>query len=624
MITSLLVANRGEIACRIFRTCRDLGIRTVAVHSDADENALHARVADAGVRLPGAAPADTYLRGDLIVEAALAAGADAVHPGYGFLSENAGFARAVRDAGLTWIGPSPEAIEAMASKTRAKQLMGIEPLDVGEVTAADLPVLVKAAAGGGGRGMRIVRELDALDAEMTAARAEALSAFGDGEVFVEPYLEGGRHVEVQILADAYGTVWPLGTRDCSLQRRHQKVVEEAPAPGLTDELTDELYELAVRAARAVDYTGAGTVEFLVADGRAQFLEMNTRLQVEHPVTEAVFALDLVALQVRIAEGHALEESPPPARGHAVEARLYAEDPARGWTPGTGTLHRLAVPEGVRLDTGYADGDEVGVHYDAMLAKVVAHGATRAEAVRRLAGALERAEVHGPVTNRELLVRSLRHEEFAQGRMDTGFYDRHLAALTVPDVDPCVAVAAALADGVGRSRSRFGAGVGGWRNVPSQPQVKRFRVAGEECEVRYRWGRDGVVVEGGGGVRVVRAGAEEVVLEAAGVRRAFAVARYGDVVYVGNTLVEPLSRFPDAAVERVPGSLVAPMPGTVVRVADGVKVGARVSVGQPLLWLEAMKMEHRVAAPVAGMVTVLHAVPGEQVGVGSLLAVVKEE
>jgi propionyl-CoA carboxylase alpha chain len=622
MITSLLVANRGEIACRIFRTCRDLGIRTVAVHSDADENALHARVADAGVRLPGAAPADTYLRGDLIVGAALAAGADAVHPGYGFLSENAGFARAVRDAGLTWIGPSPEAIEAMASKTRAKQLMGIKPLDVDEITEADLPVLVKAAAGGGGRGMRIVRELGALGAETTAARAEALNAFGDDEVFVEPYVEGGRHVEVQILADAHGTVWPLGTRDCSLQRRHQKVVEEAPAPGLSDELTDELYELAVRAARAVDYTGAGTVEFLVADGRAQFLEMNTRLQVEHPVTEAVFGLDLVALQVRIAEGHALEKSPPPARGHAVEARLYAEDPARDWTPGTGTLHRLAVPEGVRLDTGYADGDEVGVHYDAMLAKVVAHGATRAEAVRRLAGALERAEVHGPVTNRELLVRSLRHEEFGEGRMDTGFYDRNLAALTVPDVDPCVAVAAALADGVGRSR--FGGGVGGWRNVPSQPQVKRFRVAGEEREVRYRWGRDGVVVEGGDGVRVVRVGAEEVVLEVAGVRRAFAVARYGDAVYVGNTLVEPLSRFPDAAVEQTPGSLVAPMPGTVVRVADGVRVGARVVVGQPLLWLEAMKMEHRVSAPVAGTVTVLHAVPGEQVGVGSLLAVVREE
>lgn len=331
----------------------------------------------------------------------------------------------------------------MASKTRAKRLMGIDPLT--EVTEADLPVLVKAAAGGGGRGMRIVRRLADLEAEKAAARAEARAAFGEDEVFVEPYLASGRHVEVQILADTHGTVWTLGTRDCSLQRRHQKVVEEAPAPGLTEDLTEELYALAERAARAVGYTGAGTVEFLVADGRAHFLEMNTRLQVEHPVTEAVFGLDLVALQLRIAEGRALDRFPPRPRGHAVEARLYAEDPARDWAPATGTLHRLAVPDGVRLDTGYADGDEIGVHYDALLAKVVAHGETRAEAVRRLAGALERAEVHGPVTNRELLVRSLRHEEFAEARMDTGFYERHAAALTVPAPDPWAPLAAALAE-----------------------------------------------------------------------------------------------------------------------------------------------------------------------------------
>ncbi|MGK5694531.1 acetyl-CoA carboxylase biotin carboxylase subunit, partial [Streptomyces sp. URMC 128] len=429
MITSVLVANRGEIACRLFRTCHELGIRTVAVHSDADENALHARVADTGVRLPGAAPADTYLRGDLIVKAALAAGADAVHPGYGFLSENAGFARAVLDAGLVWIGPPPDAIEAMASKTRAKRLMGLKPLT--DVTEADLPVLVKAAAGGGGRGMRVVRHLADLDAELAAARAEAESAFGDGEVFVEPYVENGRHVEVQILADTHGTVWPLGTRDCSLQRRHQKVVEEAPAPGLSEELQEELSALAVRAARAVDYVGAGTVEFLVADGRAHFLEMNTRLQVEHPVTEAVFGLDLVAEQIRVAEGHPLDSTPPRARGHAVEARLYAEDPSRDWSPQTGRLHRLALPEGIRLDTGYTDGDDIGVHYDPMLAKAVAHAPTRTEAVRKLASALERAVIHGPVTNRDLLVRSLRHPEFTAARMDTGFYDRHLPHLTAP-------------------------------------------------------------------------------------------------------------------------------------------------------------------------------------------------
>ncbi|WP_203731261.1 biotin carboxylase N-terminal domain-containing protein [Streptomyces sp. SID12501] len=628
VITSVLVANRGEIACRIFRTCRELGIRTVAVHSDADENALHARVADAAVRLPGAASADTYLRGDRIVKAALAAGADAVHPGYGFLSENAGFARAVLDAGLVWIGPPPAAIEAMASKTRAKQLMGLKPLT--DVTEADLPVLVKAAAGGGGRGMRVVRELAELEGELEAARAEAHSAFGDGEVFVEPYVEGGRHVEVQILADNHGTVWALGTRDCSLQRRHQKVIEESPAPGIPETLTAELHELAVRAARAVDYTGAGTVEFLVGeDGRAHFLEMNTRLQVEHPVTEAVFGIDLVALQIRVAEGcalealDALENSPPRARGHAIEARLYAENPAAAWTPQTGTLHRLAVPaaENVRLDTGYADGDPIPVHYDPMLAKVVVHAPTRAEAIRKLAGALERTTIHGPITNRDLLVRSLRHEEFTTARMTTGFYDRHLPELTEPTPDPHAPLAAALADAHGRSR------FGGWRNLPAQPQVKRYATAdGEEHEASYRHTREGLTAEAAGereGVRVIHADARLVVLEVAGVRRKFEVTRYGDEIHVNHTTLTALPRFPAPTAQHAPGSLLAPMPGTVVRVAEGLAPGAPVQAGQPLLWLEAMKMEHKIAAPATGTLTALHATPGQQVEVGMLLAVVDQ-
>lgn len=614
-MSTLLVANRGEIACRIFRTCGELGIRTVAVYSDADENALHTRVADTAVRLPGATPAETYLRGDLIVKAAVVAGADAVHPGYGFLSENAGFARAVLDAGLVWIGPPPEAIEAMASKTRAKELMGIAPL--GEVTGADLPVLVKAAAGGGGRGMRIVRRLEELDGALEGARAEAASAFGDGEVFVEPYLGGdahGRHVEVQVLADTHGTVWTLGTRDCSLQRRHQKVIEEAPAPGLDSRITSELYEMAERAARAVDYVGAGTVEFLVSDGTAHFLEMNTRLQVEHPVTEAVFGVDLVALQLRVAEGHALEKEPPRARGHAIEARLYAEDPARDWAPQTGTLHRLAVPDGVRLDTGYTDGDDIGIHYDPMLAKAVAHAPTRAEAARKLSGALERAAVHGPVTNRDLLVRSLRHEEFTAARMDTGFYDRHLAGLTAPAPDPYAPLAAALADAHGRSR------FGGWRNLPSQPQVKRYASAGEEHEVRYRHTRDGLAADG---VRVVHADGRLVVLEVDGVRRTFDVARYGDQVYVNATALTALPRFPDPAAQLAPGSLLAPMPGTVVRIAEGLTDGAFVEAGRPLIWLEAMKMQHQITAPATGTLTALHVKPGQQVEPGMLLAVVQE-
>ncbi|MEU3255013.1 biotin carboxylase N-terminal domain-containing protein [Streptomyces sp. NPDC006997] len=615
MITSLLVANRGEIACRVFRTCRQLGVRTVAVHSDPDQNALHARVADATVRLPGATPADTYLRGDLVVKAALAAGADAVHPGYGFLSENADFARAVRDAGLLWIGPPPEAIEAMASKTRAKELLGLTPL--AEVTESDLPVLVKAAAGGGGRGMRVVRRLADLDAELTAARAEALAAFGDDEVFVEPYIEDGRHVEVQVLADTHGTVWALGTRDCSLQRRHQKVIEEAPAPGLTDALTAELYDTAVRAARAVDYTGAGTVEFLVADGRAHFLEMNTRLQVEHPVTEAVFGIDLVAAQLRVAEGERLETEPPRARGHAVEARLYAEDPAQGWAPQTGTLHRLTVPDSVRLDTGYTDGDTIGVHYDPMLAKVVAHAPTRAEAIRTLADALDRATVHGPVTNRALLVGSLRHKEFTSAHLDTGFYDRHLAELTDPAPDPHAPLAAALADAHAHARSRFG----GWRNLPSRPQTKRYRMAGEDHEARYRPTRAGGFETDTDGVRVVHADADLVVLEADGVRRRYEVTRHGDQVYVNSTRLTALPRFPDPATPHAPGSLLAPMPGTVVRVAEGLAEGSRVEAGQPLLWLEAMKMQHEIKAPATGTLGALNAAPGQQVQVGTLLAVV---
>ncbi|MGA4849590.1 acetyl/propionyl/methylcrotonyl-CoA carboxylase subunit alpha [Streptomyces sp. G5(2025)] len=634
MITSLLVANRGEIACRVFRTCRELGIATVAVYSDADADALHVREADTAVRLPGSAPGETYLRGDLVVKAAQAAGADAVHPGYGFLSENAGFARAVQDAGLTWIGPPPEAIEAMASKTRAKELMGLAPL--GEVTEADLPVLVKAAAGGGGRGMRVVRDMADLAGALAAARAEAASAFGDGEVFVEPYIEGGRHVEVQVMADAYGTVWTLGTRDCTLQRRHQKVIEESPAPGLPPELLAELHDRAVRAARVTEYRGAGTVEFLVADGRAHFLEMNTRLQVEHPVTEAVFGVDLVALQIQVAEGHALAKEPPPARGHAVEARLYAEDPAAGWAPQTGTLHRLNVPgvpdlpdlpdvpgvpgvPGVRLDTGYTDGDTIGVHYDAMLAKVIAYAPTRTEAVRKLAGALERATVHGPVTNRDLLVRSLRHPEFTGARMDTGFYDRYAAALAAAAPDPHAPLAAALADAHGRSR------FGGWRNLRSRPHLKRYRTEADaaEHEVRYDHTRDGLTAEG---VRVLAVTPTHVELEVDGVRRRFTVTRYGDRVHVttarGDTALAALPLLPEPAARRAPGSLLAPMPGTVVRVAEGLAEGVSVTAGQPLVWLEAMKMEHRVCAPASGTLTALHAAPGRQVEVGALLAVVQ--
>ncbi|WP_277441401.1 biotin carboxylase N-terminal domain-containing protein [Streptomyces sp. SPB162] len=636
MIESVLVANRGEIARRVFRTCRDLGIATVAVYSDADAGAPHVREADSAVRLPGNAPADTYLRGDLIVAAAKAAGADAVHPGYGFLSENAGFARAVLDAGLVWIGPSPDVIEAMGSKTRAKTIMaaasvpvltGLRPESIGP---DDLPVLVKAAAGGGGRGMRIVRDLALLDEELAAARAEAASAFGDGEVFVEPFVETGRHIEVQLLADTHGTVWTLGERDCSVQRRHQKVIEETPAPGIDDTLRRTLHDAAAAAARAIGYTGAGTVEFLVAPGgRPYFLEVNTRLQVEHPVTECVTGIDLVRLQLSIAEGAVLPAEPPAPHGHAIEARLYAEDPARGWQPQSGVLHRMELPElpGLRLDSGVESGDTIGVHYDPMLAKVIAWADTRDEAVRLLARALDRARLHGPVTNRELLVRVLRHPEFAAGRHSTAFLEQHPSVLAGDGADAdavrLAALAAALSDASGRST------FGGWRNVPSQPQAKSYATVpgAEPYEVRYRLTRSGLDAPDHPGVRLLHAERGHVVLEADGVRRAFDVAVYGDRVHVdcalGAFAFTAMPRFPVPESGTEPGSLLAPMPGTVIRIGE-FSVGDHVEAGRPLLWLEAMKMEHRITAPASGTLTALNAEVGRQVDVGAVLAVVKEE
>ncbi|MFD8703043.1 biotin carboxylase N-terminal domain-containing protein [Kitasatospora sp. NPDC059648] len=636
-ITNLLVANRGEIARRVFRTCRELGIATTAVHSDPDAGAPHVREADAAVRLPGAAPADTYLRGELIVRAALAAGADAVHPGYGFLSESAEFARAVLDAGLVWVGPPPAAIAAMGSKTAAKRLMAAAGVPVlgalDQPTEADLPVLVKAAAGGGGRGMRVVRDLADLPAEIEAARAEAAKAFGSDEVFCERYLPTGRHVEVQLLADAHGTVWAVGDRDCSLQRRHQKVVEEAPAPGLPADVRAELHAAAVNAARAIGYVGAGTAEFLLAeDGRFFFLEMNTRLQVEHPVTEAVTGLDLVALQLAVAEGEELPSAtPPPTAGHAIEARLYAEDPGRAWQPATGTLHGfgLAVEHTefadgpVRLDSGVESGSEITPHYDAMLAKVIVRAPTRAAAARRLADVLARARIHGPATNRELLVRALRHPAFLAGRLHTGFLTEHAAELTAADTEGAgrAALAAALADAAARRPAL----PSGWRNLPSQPQSKRYRAAdGSESEVRYRLTRAGLEADGHPEVELVGATADLVVLREGAVQRPYAVARYGDRVYVdtptGSTALTVLPRFPDATARTDPGALLAPMPGTVLRTTAAA--GDTVTAGQPLLVLEAMKMEHRVTAPADGILAELRVAPGEQVELGTLLAVVK--
>ena len=614
------------------------------MHSTADALAPYVAEADAAVHLPGTAPGDTYLRGELVIEAALKAGADAVHPGYGFLSENAGFAAAVIEAGLTWIGPPVEAISSMGSKIEAKKLMAaagvpvLAELTPAEVSAADLPVLVKASAGGGGRGMRVVRRLEELPAEIEAASAEALSAFGDGTVFCERYLATGRHIEVQVLADRYGTIWAVGERECSIQRRHQKVVEEAPSP-LVERLPwmrEKLFDAARKAAEAIGYVGAGTVEFLAdEDGGFYFLEMNTRLQVEHPVTESVTGLDLVALQFSVASGEALAGEPPAAVGHSIEVRLYAEDPANDWQPQTGTLHRFELPgtsfapgglrEGapwVRVDSGVVSGSEVSPYYDAMLAKVIVWGATRGQAAARLAGVLGRAEIHGVRTNRELLVWILRHPAFLAGDTDTSFFEQHGVGEPADEAaERVAAVAAALADAAARrDRATVQRGLpGGWRNLASQAQRKSYRVRDTQYDVDYRLTRDGLVVEGAG---VVEASAERVVLEIDGVRRAFGVAAYPGLVCVGSVALTPVERFPDPSQQLAAGALVAPMPGSVVRV--GVEVGDKVTQGQGLVWLEAMKMEHTISAPADGVVTELAVAAGQQVEVGMVLAVVQVE
>ncbi|MFG2055338.1 biotin carboxylase N-terminal domain-containing protein [Micromonospora sp. NPDC048930] len=647
MIQRLLVANRGEIARRVFATCRALGVETVAVHSDADAAAPFVAEADQAVRLPGNTPAETYLRIDLILAAARKAGADAVHPGYGFLAENAEFAAAVTDAGLTWVGPPAKAIAAMGDKMAAKALLadaGVPMLptwtDADQVT--DFPVLVKAAAGGGGRGMRVVRDAAGLAEAVASARREAAAAFGDGTVFIERYVERGRHVEVQIFGDSHGTVLALGERDCSIQRRHQKIVEEAPAV-LAPELRERLHAAAVAAGRAVDYVGAGTVEFLLApDGAFFFLEMNTRLQVEHPVTEAVTGLDLVRLQLLVAEGEPLPlAATPPSDGHAIEVRLCAEDPAQGFRPATGTLHRFAIPgvagaftplRGLRLDSGVTDGSVVRVHYDSMLAKLVAWAPTRAEAARALAAALARAELHGVATNRDLLVRVLRSREFGAVEIDTGFLERHeevFAPLPPADQLPLAALAAALASAAARRVSApVLAGLpSGWRNVPALPQAARFTMADGEIEVRYRLDRTGALAECSvPGVALVEAAFDRVVLEVDGVRRAFRVHRVGSAVFVdgpdGATSLVELPRFPLPTAELAAGSLLAPLPGAVTRVH--VEVGQRVAAGDLLLTLEAMKLEHPVLAPTDGVVADLPVPAGGQVDTGTVLAVVTTE
>ncbi len=668
MITKILVANRGEIARRVFRTARRLGIATVAVHSDADARMPFVGDADEAVHLPGNTPGETYLRADLILEAARRTGADAIHPGYGFLSENADFARAVVDAGLVWIGPAPASIESMGSKIESKKLMeaaGVPVLesftaeqatDPSVVELVETPLLVKASAGGGGRGMRIVRSLAHLPEEIARAASEAESAFGDGTVFVEPYVESGRHVEVQVLGTSEGTV-VFGERDCSVQRRHQKVIEEAPAPGLPDDTRAALHAAAKAAAEAIDYRGAGTVEFLYdqATDRFYFLEMNTRLQVEHPVTEAVFGVDLVELQIAVAEGRSVPTAVAEPNGHAIEVRLYAEDPARDYQPQNGRITGFDFPGvvstfegpsgyGLRLDSGVGAGDEIGTFYDAMIAKVIVHAGTREQALRQLRGALQRARIHGLRTNRDLLIELLAAPEVVDGTMSTTYLDEaELASLESDFIGGlngglATQAQAFLAAAVGWTEevaSRRGVQTripNGWRNVLADHQHTRFDVDGTEVDVAW--------VSERGGYRKVRNYDDDVddvvtrevtrteqgwrvVVAHEGISRAFDVTINGERVDVdgpnGHLALRKVPRFVDPASQVAEGSLLAPMPGTVVGVHAAV--GDNVTEGQTLLVMEAMKMQHTIAAPYAGVVSELAASEGQQVEAGAVLAVV---
>jgi acetyl/propionyl-CoA carboxylase alpha subunit len=645
VIRTLLIANRGEIARRVIRTAREMGITTAVVFSDPDAGAPFVREADVAVHLPGAAPAGTYLNIPAIVDAAGAAGADAVHPGYGFLSENAVFARACAAAGLTFVGPRPETIEQMGSKVEAKALMaaaGVPVLPSAPLDGSDpglgLPLLVKATYGGGGRGMRVVRTEGDLAEAVASARREAGAAFGDASVFGERYVDDPRHIEVQVFGDTHGTVVHLFERECSIQRRYQKVIEESPSPAVTPVLRAAIGDAAVAAARTLGYVGAGTVEFVLEpDGRFWFLEVNTRLQVEHPVTEMVTGLDLVRLQLLVADGEPL---PPEAvhasiSGHAIEARLYAEDVAAGYLPASGVLARFDVPTGagVRVDSGVETGSAVGTNYDAMLAKVLAWAPTRAQAASTLADHLARSAVLGVVSNRELLVHVLRDPEFLAGRTDTGFLGRRdPAALAAPLADGAArarhALAAALAAAAGR---RITATVqrdvpAGWRNVFSAPQQARYHDPLGDTEVRYRilgGGRVGAAVDGVAIEAMVRSLAPDAVdMEVDGVRRAYVVAGGFVAGPDGSSTFTEAARFPLPSSAAAPGSLLAPMPGTVARVT--VAAGDVVAAGDALVVVEAMKMEHAVRAPHGGTVAEVRVREGQQVDTGDVLAIVAAE
>ncbi|MFJ6939019.1 acetyl-CoA carboxylase biotin carboxylase subunit [Streptomyces sp. NPDC101132] len=660
MFSTVLVANRGEIAVRVIRTLRELGVRSVAVFSDADADARHVREADTAVRIGPAAAAESYLSVPKLIDAARRTGAQAVHPGYGFLAENAVFAAACAEAGLAFIGPPAEAISLMGDKIRAKETVKAAGVPVvpgssgsgltdAELTAAareiGMPVLLKPSAGGGGKGMRLVRDEAVLGEEIASARREARSSFGDDTLLVERWIDRPRHIEIQVLADGHGNVVHLGERECSLQRRHQKVVEEAPSVLLTPEIRAAMGEAAVSAARSCGYVGAGTVEFIVPGGDPSsyyFMEMNTRLQVEHPVTELVTGLDLVEQQLRVAAGGRLEltQDEVVLTGHAIEARVCAEDPARGFLPSGGRVLALAEPSGgpVRTDSGLTAGVDVGSTYDPMLSKVIAWGPDRAAAIRSLRAALAETVILGVPTNTGFLRRLLAHPSVVSGDMDTGLVERDLAGLLPEGVPPEVYAAAALLNGEAARQDGTGwvdpfGTANGWRmgGTPAWT-VHHFRIPGQDpAEVRTRPSASGgteVLLPDAAPAtaRVVRRGQDHLTLELDGVTHKFAYAASPEGVWLGRDgdswhLVahDPVEASLSGRAHAGADTLAAPMPGTVTVVK--VAVGDQVAAGQTLLVVEAMKMEHAISAPHAGTVTELDVTPGSTVAMDQVLAVV---
>ena len=646
MITTLLVANRGEIACRVMRTAKAMGITTVAVHSAIDANARHVREADIRVDLGGAKAAESYLRIDALIAAAKASGAQAIHPGYGFLSENAGFAHAIEQAGLIFLGPPASAIEAMGSKSAAKALMeqaGVplvpgyhgEAQDVETFRAAaetiGYPVLLKAAAGGGGKGMKVVERESELAEALLSAQREAQSSFGDARMLVEKYVLKPRHVEIQVFADQHGNCLYLNERDCSIQRRHQKVVEEAPAPGLTPQLRRAMGEAAVKAAQAIGYVGAGTVEFLLDErGDFFFMEMNTRLQVEHPVTEAITGLDLVAWQIRVARGEPLPitQDQVPLNGHAIEVRLYAEDPDNDFLPATGTLalyREAQAGPGRRVDSGVCEGDEISPFYDPMFGKLIAWGENREEARLRLLAMLAETCVGGVRTNLAFLQRVLAHPAFAACELDTGFIPRYQqellpGAAELPSEFWQLAAEAMAQSEAARQRdddahSPWATAKGLRLGLPAEIDVQLL-CQGERQVVRLRHGAQ----------PQVRLHGEQLLVERDGVRRQHLAIRLGDSLYLhfagelrSVQRVDPIAEA--QAGQHQHGGLSAPMNGSIVRVL--VAAGQTVEAGTALVVLEAMKMEHSIRAAHAGVVKALYCVEGEMVAEGAVLVELEE-